>query len=90
MKTAIIIANGLKQIMFTPETDEERQALKMITPNDEISLEVKEGSFFDRSPASAQGYVVRECRGDYLRAYEDTDSIMLVLRPKKKNSTSTS
>lgn len=84
MKTAIIIADGVKQIMFTPENDSERQALKMITPDDDISLDIKSGTFYDsyNRPASAHGYTVRLCRSDYLRAYEDVDSLMLVLRPK--------
>lgn len=83
MKTAIIIADGIKQIMLTPENDSERQALKMITPQDNITLETKTGTLYDRSPESAKGYVVRKCKGGYLRAYEDEDSLMLVLRPKE-------
>lgn len=85
MKTAIIISAGIKQIMFTPENDSEKMALKMITTDDDISIEVKSGTLFDRgyTPKSALGYTVQKCRGDYLRAYEDEDSLMLVL--KKKN-----
>jgi len=83
MKTAIIIADGIKQIMFTPENDSERQALKMITLQDNITVEVKEGSLFDRSPKSALGYTVQKCQGGHLRAYEDESSLMLVLRPKE-------
>jgi len=86
MKTAIVIADGIKQIMFTPENESERQALKMITPDDDISLDIKMGTFYDSysRPASAEGYTVRKCQGDYLRAYRDEDSLMLVLRPKSK------
>ncbi len=84
MKTAIIIADGIKQIMFTPENDSEKQALKMITPDDDISLEVKEGTFYDSAPDSAKGYTVNECKGGYLRAFDSEDSLMLVLKPKKK------
>lgn len=83
MKTAIIISNGIKQIMLTPENDSEKQALKMITPQDDITLETHTGTLYDRSPESAKGYTVSQCRGGYLRAYEDTDSLMLVLKPKK-------
>ncbi len=86
MKTAIIISDGVKQIMFTPENESEKQALKLITPQDDITVETKEGSLFDNhsTPKSAIGYTVSECKGGYLRAYEDTDSLMIVLRPKKK------
>jgi hypothetical protein len=85
MKTAIIIADGLKQIMLTPENDSERRALKMITLDDDISLEAKTGTLFDGNiPKSARGYVVQKCQGDYLRAYESEESLMLVLTPKIK------
>lgn len=84
MKTAIIIADGIKQIMFTPENDSEKQALRMITPQDDISVETKTGTFYDDSPECARGYIVKECRGDYLRGYEDEESLMIILRPKKK------
>ena len=84
MKTAIVIANGIKQIMFTPETEDERQALKLITINDDITLDIKRGRFYDNMPSSAAGYMVENSQGGYLRAYESEESIMLVLRPKSK------
>ena len=84
MKTAIIIAEGIKQVMFTPENDVEKQALKMITPQDNITVETQTGTLYDRTPKCARGYTVQKCKGDYLRAYEDENSLMLVLRPKEK------
>lgn len=83
MKTAMVFANGIKQVMLTPETDEERAALKLLTPDDDIAVERKWGTFFDTYPPSAAGYVVQESRGEYLRAYECRESLMLVIRPKK-------
>jgi hypothetical protein len=85
MKTAIIISEGLKQIMFTPENDNEKQALKMISPEDDISIEIHQGRFSDKS--DVMGYQVSECRGGYLRAWQDNDSVMLMLRPKKPETT---
>lgn len=84
MKCAIVIAEGLKQIMFTAETESEKQALKMITPEDDISVDIKVGSFYTNAPPSAAGYMVGISNGDYLRAYECSESLMLVLRPKVK------
>jgi len=84
MKTAIILADGIKQIMLTPENDSERQALKYITPDDDISLEIKTGTLYDSSPECARGYVVQKCEGNYLRAFENEDSLMLVLTHKIK------
>lgn len=86
MKCALIIANEIKQIMLTPETEEEKAALGLITPNQDISVDIKRGTMFDQSPDSSAGYVVKTCRGEYSRAYEDDESVMLVLRPKKKAS----
>lgn len=82
MKCAVIIANDIKQIMLSPENDSERMALRLITADDGISIDVKEGTMFDQVPPSALGYVVTESRGNYLRAYEQADAIMLVLRRK--------
>ena len=84
MKCAVIIASDLRQVMLTPETEEEKYALSIITTNDDITVDIKSGTFYSyESPPSAHGYTVQECKGDYLRAYSDTNSIMLVLRPKK-------
>lgn len=85
MKTAIIIANGIKQIMLTPETDSERYALSMITLDDNITVESKMGNFYTNAPASAAGYTVHMCQGGYLRAYDNAESLMLVLTPKNKS-----
>ena len=84
MKTAIIIADGIKQIMFTAENQSEKQVLAMITPQDDITVEAYTGTFYDSSPESAKGYVVAESKGGYLRGYEDKASLMLVLKPKKE------
>lgn len=84
MKTAIIIADGIKQVMLTPENDSEKMALKMITENDDITVEFKTGTLFDKAPRSALGYIIQKSNGDYLRAYESEDSLMLVLKPKAK------
>lgn len=84
MKCAIVIADGIKQIMFTAETDSEKQALKMITTEEDISVDIKTGCFYQSTPPSASGYMVSESKGGYLRAYECSESLMLVLRPKVK------
>lgn len=86
MKTAIIIADGIKQIMFTPENESEKMALNMFTPDDNISLEVKQGTLYDghNTPQCARGYIVQKCKGEFLRAYDNEDSLMLVLTPKDK------
>lgn len=82
MKTAIIISDGVKQIMLTPENDNEKEALQMITPNDDIELAIKKGSF--SSPPTSAGYQVQMCEGEFLRAWDSPDSVMLVLTPKEK------
>ncbi len=81
MRVAIIFSDGVKQINFTPENDQEKMALKLITPDDNINLAVKSGTFGENylRPFSMQ---VNRCQGGYLRAYQDDESIMLVLSPK--------
>jgi len=85
MKCAIVIADGVKQVMFTPENESEKQALKMITDDDEITVETKTGAFYSGfNDHQLKGYNVALSQGGYLRAYEDSDSLMLVLKPKGK------
>ena len=82
MKTSILITKDVKQIMFTPESDAEREALKYISPNDEIHTVIKTGVFSDKPEVF--GADVYECQGGYYRAQEQKDSVMFVLTPKKK------
>ena len=82
MKCAVIIADKIKQIMLTPENDSERMALNFITSDDEITLDVEWGTLYNDTPPSARGYTVSECKGGWLRAYEQKDALMLVLKPK--------
>ncbi len=87
MKTTIVLTDNIKQVIFTPENDSERQALKMIPPDDNIDLAIKEGSFYGSHlsrGAEAARIKVERCQGGYLRAYDDYESIILVLTPKKE------
>lgn len=84
MKCAVVIADGVKQIMFTPENKSEKFALSMIDEKDIISVETRQGTFYgDYRDNQLKGYNVALCRAGYLRAYEDSDSLMLVLREKE-------
>jgi hypothetical protein len=85
MKTAILLADGVKQIMFTPETDGERDALRMITPDDDVHVAITTGSFYDGAEKEIFGAAIYKCRGGYYRAEESRDSVMFVLTPKPKN-----
>ena len=82
MKISILITEGVKQIMFTPETDAEKQALKMISHDEDIHTVIKRGSFSDIPEVF--GADVYECQGGYYRAEEKEESVMFVLTPKKK------
>jgi hypothetical protein len=84
MKVAIIFSDGKKQINFTPENDDEKQALKLITPNDDIELAVKQGQFYGYGNDNGFGIEIKTTQGGYLRAFENTESVMLVLTPKVK------
>jgi hypothetical protein len=82
MKTAVIFSDEIKQVIFTPENDNEKFALSLITPKDDIELLITEGSFASeyQKPFTAS---ISQCRGGYLRIYNDTESKILVLKPKK-------
>jgi hypothetical protein len=80
MKTAILITDGVKQIMFTPENDAERQALKFISPDDNIHTVIKTGTFSNVN--GVFGAKIYECQGGYMRAEENQESVMFVLTPK--------
>ncbi len=81
MKTAILLADGVKQIMFTPENDNEKQALNMINHSDHVEVAIKKGSFWN-GDKERFGAAIYECQGGYLRAEERSDSVMFVLTPK--------
>ncbi len=81
MKTAILITEGVKQIMFTPENDAEKEALSYISPNDNVHVVIKQGTFSERPEVF--GAQVYECRGGYFRAEDQKDSVMFVLTPKQ-------
>lgn len=81
MKTAVIFADGVKQIVFTPESKEEKYALSLLTPKDDIELLITSGTVGDshHKPFTAN---VSQCEGGYLRVFSDTESRILVLKPK--------
>lgn len=84
MKTAILITNNVKQIMFTPENDAEKEALSYISPNDNIHTVIKRGTFYDKD--EIMGVDIYECQGGYYRAEDNEDSVMFVLTPKEKKN----
>jgi hypothetical protein len=66
MKTAIYIENGVTQLVLTPESDWEKQALKAFAKETD-TLKIYRGSFF-------------RCQGGWNRyEVEGDDSIMLRL-----------
>lgn len=83
MKTAVIFADGVKQIIFTPENEQEKYALSLLSPSDDIELLITNGSFGEENykPFTA---TVHSCQGGYLRLFHDSDSRILVLKPKVK------
>lgn len=77
MKISIVIVEGAKQIMLTPQTEHEKQALKMINPKDTLKVVSRWGSFTNKSEhAKLQ---VEKCQGDYLRAFSDSESLMFLI-----------
>jgi hypothetical protein len=84
MQCAVVLAEGIKQVMLTPETDNEKMALKMFSPTSKVSVAIKHGTFHEPRGATVAGYYVEECRGGYLRAWRGEESVMLVIRDEKE------
>jgi len=77
MKISIVLVEGAKQIMLTPETKHEKQALRFINPEDTLKVVSRWGTFAnDYQHAKLQ---VEKCRGDYLRAFSEEDSLMFLI-----------
>ena len=84
MKIAIVIVDGAKQVMLTPETEHERQALKIIAPSDTLKAVSMWGGFSDER--KHVHYQIAKCQGGYYRAFETADSLMFVIEEEKKTS----
>lgn len=83
MKISLVIADGYKQVMMTPENDHEKQAIKFIHPEDKLEAVAKIGTY-DNEP-SHYGYQTGMCEGGYLRRFAEEDSLMFVIKVKKSN-----
>lgn len=83
MKISIVIAEGEKQIMMTPETDHEKQALKWIAPKDNITVACLWGTYDDKP--SHFSYNTQKCHGGYLRRFAQEDSLMFIISPNKED-----
>ena len=80
MKTAIVIIEDVRQITLTPETNTEKEILKLLRePGYEVK--VKDGTLLHGNYVGAE---FAECKGGYLRAFQDQNSVMIVLKPEKK------
>ena len=64
------------------KNEDEKQALKLITPNDNIQLAVKNG-YFGEDRFQPFSININGCKGGYLRAFDHSESIMLVLSPRE-------
>jgi hypothetical protein len=80
MKCAVLISGDEKQIFLTPENDDERSALKFITPNDDIELQTFWGTFSSKEEAWRR--TVNSCQGGWLRSYSHKDSLVFLVTPK--------
>lgn len=83
MKVAVLLLDGVKQIMLTPENDHEKSALKLIAPQDKIEAVSKWGTFDNKEETF--GYSAFKCRGDYYRREMSDESLMLVISENRNN-----
>ncbi len=71
MKVAIYIKDDLTQIVLTPETEEEKAAMKIVQEAD--NLETRTGSFY-------------ECEGGWVRQGTHDRSTFLIVRKKEETA----
>ena len=81
MKISLIIVEGAKQIMMTPETDHEKDALKMIGKDDTLQVVKKHWGNFGNDWDKAQ-YQISKCEGGWYRPFEAKGSLMFVIEDK--------
>jgi hypothetical protein len=74
MKTAIYIEDGVVQLVITPETDFEKDALRSFRDK-ELDCKVFSGSFYD-----CRGGWVRQTAYYQPRSYGDGNDTSLILR----------
>lgn len=79
MKISIVLAEGAKQIMMTPETEHEKMALKMIGPGETLEVATKWGTY-DNEPEKI-GLSTQLCLGGWYRRYADEESLMFIIQP---------
>ena len=82
MKVSVLLVDGAKQIMLTPENEHEKSALKMIAPEDKIEAVSKWGGFFDKED-KLLGYEINKCQGGYYRPFPSDESLMFIIKPRK-------
>ena len=78
MKISVVIAEGVKQIMMTPETEHESEALKWIAPGDKATVAVQRGTYDNEIKHFSHN--TEMCKGGYLRRFAVKDSLMFVIK----------
>ena len=78
MKISIVIADGVKQIMMTPESEHEKEAMRYIAPKDELVAVAKKGTYDDKPQHF--GYQSEMCQGGYLRRFAQEESLVFVIK----------
>lgn len=87
MKFDLIITDGVTQLNMTPESDHEKTILGLFNEKVDLSVVVKRGSFYDERKQQPFSVDISRCAGGYLRAFDSTDSVMLVITEKPKQNT---
>ena len=82
MKISIVIADGYKQIMMTPENDHEREALKYIEPDSTLHTVAKKGTYDDK--LQHYGMNTEMCKGGMLRRFAVEESLMFIIKNENK------
>ena len=70
MKAQLVVGDGWKQIVFSPETEHDKTIARMLAETGRQNVEVKFGAFFHE-----------QCQGGWYRQFDSSDALMFTLTP---------
>lgn len=88
MKITVLFVEGAKQIIMTPETKHEKEALQHIAPGDRLSPVLKTTTYFGTFADKFEHvhYSIGKCLAGWYRPFPDNDSLMFVIEPQPEET----
>jgi len=84
MKVSLLIIDGVKQIILTPESKHEKECLAYISPGSKLETVLKTGTFMGVDELDR--YSFSECQGGWYRRYGDSESVAFIIKDTSKET----